>query len=277
MLSFFRELLAVPLRLLLFVCGMVEIVDKIVVAKWVWGLTGEPDDAVAFLGASLQKNGLEASKELAEELLLHTRDAKIANLIACYELNSHSYDEIQRWIDKAVELECKNQELLLWVKFYASLPNEAVSSELILDEMIERNDLPSHYSETAWGLKSWRLVCDGEWEKAEFYANRVLEIKDNWWALLARMAIEVNRGEESKVDRILEKAERKAKQDLGSCEKSLLFIARALAIVGYKERACEYLYEVRGDIEAVREDELLSELAESEMFKEYCAGREGER
>lgn len=275
MIGFIREVFAVPLRLLLFVCSRIEIFDKVVVANWLWRLTWNAEDAEVFLSFVLSKHGIEHARELADGLLLQTKDARVANVIAVYEFNSRNFAQTEHWINKATELECENLELLLWVRFLLALPRGIESAEPVIDEMVARNDLPSHYSEISWSIKSWLLVCRREWEKAEFYANRVLEIRDNEWALFTKWVLELRAGNSSVAEVLFEKAKSKEVQRQGKTAHVAVMAATGFALAGQEKRACEYLYDCREYVGAMRSDEILRGLLESDMFKEYCASREG--
>ena len=90
MINFTRHIIAAPLRVLVWVIGILPIIDRRALMEAIWFLTGDPDDGVAVVALISQSKGIEAARKRAANILEKSRSAKVAAIIGFVEMNENS-------------------------------------------------------------------------------------------------------------------------------------------------------------------------------------------
>lgn len=205
MITFVRELCAVPLRIASGVCNIIPIFDQLVLAKIIMKLTGSISDTLVYLNYYILSNPIEASRNLADRFLSHTGDSKVAVLISIAEQNLNNTIQAEQWIAKAIDANCANQDFLFWPKLIISI-SKGTPDYNIVDEIISHNDLPMNYSSLAYRLKCNQLVFSDQLEQANNLATKVLCIQDYYIAYFIQWTYQVSKSNLIKGEKILSKA-----------------------------------------------------------------------
>jgi hypothetical protein len=181
MIGFFRQLLAAPLRLLLWLLGFVPVIDRRIVSELIWRISGDPADGNSVVVLTAQKKGIIAARQKADAILNKTQDALIATTMGFVEIHlCNDISAANGWIYKAKEQQCKNTELLLRLKLLLSDVVEEYNTTEIVDEILSRNDLPMDYTRTALIVRIERFLGSRLWDEADEVLDRMLCIEENY-------------------------------------------------------------------------------------------------
>ncbi len=176
--AFFRQLLAAPFKILLFVLGFFHVFPPFLV-RIIWRLGGEIDYATRLIGA-IGKKDLAAARKEAEALLQQTRDSRIAATIILYEFYiCHNAEAVHRWVMLAEELECSCSELLLQGKLLLCNRIDGYEVEDIVGQILSRNDLPMNYTSLAYAEMADKHIENKQWEQADEILDHVLSIENH--------------------------------------------------------------------------------------------------
>jgi len=236
MLSFLRELAVVPLRLASFACGIVPVFDKVVLAKITWNITGNIEDACAYLTLHISTYSVQVSRELAQQLLQQSRDAKIAMIMSVAENQATEISQAKQWIVQAQEMGCVNQDFLLYPKVILS--GLGTNYELA-DEIISNNSLPMNFSHLGYLLKCHQLIFEEQLEEANELAKKMLSIQCQYLALFIRWTYESRNSNASLAKQYLQRA-RKAAFSVGVSETEMLTVQGYVFLKNYN-KACEHI------------------------------------
>lgn len=180
MIHFLRHLIAAPVRLLLWLCGFLPVIDRLKLAQIIWTLTADADDGCNVIILTANKKGLQAAREKATEVLEKTHDASAALSIGMVEAHGcFDPEAAYGWIQKARRLECKNLQKLLKLELLVSNDIAQVDLEQVIEQILSRNDLTGDYSRAALAAKAGLSLNNGDWKQAEQIADKVLAIEES--------------------------------------------------------------------------------------------------
>ncbi len=240
---FIRELIAVPLRIIIWLCSVVAIFDTVALSKLLFKLTNNIEDALSYLNLYITKNSLEAAREIAEKLLCDTRNSRVAMVMSLAENDAHNFSESRSWILKAKEGNCSDQDFLLLPELMISISTNNIDY-LIVDEIISRNDLPMQFSTMAYCLKCSHLFFTGELEDAHTIATKILDIQDYYGAHFVRWVYEAKKGNSSDAQLLLKKAISSAKKIGAGDEAITSFTVYGFVLLEDFKSACDSLESV---------------------------------
>ena len=207
MFNFLRELIAVPIRILLWLTGMVPVVNPVAIAKLLWETSGLIEDGEVFLKYLINTQGLEDGRQAADAMFAQTNDARFIAAIAYAEYASGNIEGAQQWVDHALKAGCVNPERLLFIQFItANSRHDNEKSRECIQKIYERNDLPMGYSALAHPLRAYYLFRDGDLDAALEVAERILQIRDDLHAYLIRWAMDLKAGRDEQARKNLEMA-----------------------------------------------------------------------
>jgi hypothetical protein len=178
MISFFRELAALPLKLAFWLCHFLRFPYKAALAALIWKVGGEIFWANTWIMQVCQNKGMNAARQLADHLMEHYKDARIA-----YQLGIMEYKYFKNpaaaaeWIRRAEAMNCTHQEELLYLKLLLSDHVPSYHAERIIDEILSRNDLSMEYSRAARLVRVEQWMRRREWQKADDLLNTMLHIE----------------------------------------------------------------------------------------------------
>jgi hypothetical protein len=141
---------------------------------------------------------------------------------------------------------------------------------VIIEQMLQRNDLPGGQTTAALTAKADLLAGQGRLDEAEGIVDRILAIEEHWAARFIKWHICMVRGKEDEAARHLEAARRAMPETVFK-----MSLVQAWLALGRKEEAMETLSSFGTDgLRFIREqDGAIGELARSAEFAAYCAGR----
>ncbi|MBM4103166.1 MAG: hypothetical protein FJ263_03830 [Planctomycetes bacterium] len=178
MISFFRELAALPLKLLFWICHFLHIPRKASAAALVWKISREVFWVNTWILQAAQEQGIEKARDLAGRLLELHKDARIALQMGVMEYrflkNPAAAGE---WIRRAEAANCNFQEELLYLKLILADHIPSYRPERIIDEILLRNDLSMEYSRAARLVQAELWIRRREWQKADDLLNAMLHIE----------------------------------------------------------------------------------------------------
>ncbi len=178
MVSLFRELAALPLKLLFWICHFLHIPRKAAMAALVWKVSGEIFWANTWILQAGQEQGMDTARELAGRLLERYKDARIALQMGMVEYKFlKNPAAAAEWIRKAEAMNCNFQEELLYLKLILSDHVPSYHTERIIDEILSRNDLSMEYSRAARFTQAELWMRRHEWQKADDLLSAMLHIE----------------------------------------------------------------------------------------------------
>jgi hypothetical protein len=178
MVSFFRELAALPLKLLFWTCHLLRIPHKTALAALIWKVGGEIFWANTWIMHVCQEQGMNAARQLADRLMERYKDARIALQMGTMEYRFFKNPAAAaEWIRKAEAANCAHQEELLYLKLGLADHVPSYHPERIIDEMLSRNDLSMEYSRAARIVQAEQWIRRREWQKADDLLSAMLHIE----------------------------------------------------------------------------------------------------
>jgi len=177
--SFIRQLVAAPFKVLVWVCGFVPAFDALRLQKLVWFIGRGVDDGVKMIYMAAAKEGLEAGEVVAEDVYSRFPCGRVAAVISML-LVQHGQDfaKANEWVIRAQRDGCDDMEDLLLTKLYLSGQFAEYDATQIVDEMLSRNDLPMEYSRLAIMTKAEGFLRERQWQEAEELLGRILSIEE---------------------------------------------------------------------------------------------------
>jgi len=178
MISFLRELAALPFKLLFWICHFLRLPAKINAAAMTWKIGREPLWLNTWIVLVCQHEGMDKARQLAGQLLERYKDARIAHYIGSLELMVQKDPAAaDRWIRIAETAGSQHQEELLYLKLLLADHISTYHAEQITDELIARNDMSMEYSRAARLVKAELWLRKGQWQKADEILDALLKIE----------------------------------------------------------------------------------------------------
>ena len=270
MVKLIRELIVLPLRLLVLVCRIFPVVDQYALVKWIWRIGRGVEDGCTLISMTGQREGLGGARALAEQILSETRSARVAVTIGIMERQDDpGCIAIKGWIDLAEELDCKDNQLLLILKFVCSMHFPEYDIQQIVEEMINCKYLPMEYSRAALVEKGDILLGEKRWEDAELIADHLLCVKEDSHARLIKWIVSLQRGDHGHAEIHFAKSKGVMPEHLHS-----VMIGQGYLYLGRDDEAMEWLYKaVKGGLQwPMQKESPVGRMLKSEKFAVYCAG-----
>ncbi|MBW8034780.1 MAG: hypothetical protein FVQ79_03775 [Planctomycetes bacterium] len=271
MIKLIRELVVLPLRLLVLVCRIVPVFDQYALVKWIWKIGRAVEDGCTLISMIGQKEGLEAAQVLAGQILTETRSARVAVVIGIMESqNNPDFISIKGWIDRAEELDCDDGQLLLILKFVCSMHFPEYNNKQIVDEMIACKYLPMEYSRAALVEKADILCSEKRWEEAELIADHLLCVKEDSHARIFKWIVSLQRADHGQAEIHFAKSKGNIPEHYHSA-----LVGQGYLYLGRDDEAMGWLYEaVKGGLRwPMQKESPVGRMLQSDKFAAYCAGR----
>jgi hypothetical protein len=178
MISFLRELAALPLKLLFWICHFLRLPAKLNLAAAIWKVGREPQWVNTWIMLVCQREGMEGARQLAGQLLDRYKDARIAHQIGTMELMFQKDPAAaDRWIRMAEATNCRNQEELLYLKLLLADHIPSYNAGRVIGEIMARNDIPMEYSRAARLVQAELWIRKQDWQKADELLDSMLNIE----------------------------------------------------------------------------------------------------
>ena len=272
MLRFLGKLLAVPVRMLAGLASLVTFVDAEPLWAAAWKLNRKPQDGANWLFLKYRKYGLEAARELAKKILPRTKSCLLASAIAFIEYHNRNPKAAYLWASTAKRDGCEEPETLLLLELLLSDILKEYDCPQIVEQILSRNDLPSHVTLSALVVKTNSLIDLQQWDEAEKIADRILSIQEQNDARIIKWVVSLQRDDKAQANKHLQKAR-------GKLPNSVFYptIAQGLLCLGRKKEAMDWLCKA-GKIEFYlnRSKSKVGQLIRSEEFKNFCMEKENE-
>lgn len=239
MISFLRELLALPLKLVYEVLKRLRVSPQTQLAliQWIWKVGREIEWAHWYLIYSWYLQGKEKARGIAAELLLQEKNA----YIACYigDLEFHAGKDIEsakQWIRKAEEMECSHLEGLLYLKLQMSGAVAEYNDGRLVQKILERNDLPMEATRFALLMKAQQFIQRKKWDQADEVLDSMLQVENHHEIHIYKWITSLAREDTQTAQKYLDKAQK-------AYNKEHLCLKQAIGFywLGRFDQAREYL------------------------------------
>lgn len=271
MIKIIRELVALPLRLLLLVGRFVPVIDQYMLVKWIWKISRQVEDGCTLISMTAQREGIQAAQDLAGQILTETGSARVAITIGIMECqNNPDFIAVKGWIDLAEELDCKDSQLLLILKFACGMHFPEYDIKQIVEEMIACKYLPMEYSRAALVEKADSLFAEKRWDEAEQIADHLLCVKEDSHARVFKWIASLQRTDHAQAEIHFSKTYENFPEHLHSA-----MIGQGYLYLGRDYEAMEWLYKaVQGGLQwPTQKQSPVGDMLQSNKFAEYCVGR----
>jgi hypothetical protein len=178
MIPFLRELVALPLKLLFWICHFLRLPAKRNFAALIWKVSREPLWVNTWIMLVCQQEGMDKARQLAGQLLDQYKDARIAHQIGTMEfMFQKDPAAADRWIRTAEATNCRYQEELLYLKLLLADHVPSYNAGRIIEEIMTRSDMPMEYSRAARLVQAELWIRRQEWQKADELLDAMLKIE----------------------------------------------------------------------------------------------------
>ncbi len=269
MVKLIREILVLPLRLLLLVNRYLSVVDQYMLVKWIWKVGRTTEAGFELVMMTVDKFGLEAGRDLAHDILKETKSARIVSGIIWEELAEKNYDAAKEWIGLAEEMGCEDCYHLFTVKISNSHMIREYGHAKVIEEMLACNYLPMEYTSMALLNKAYLLFKDKQCLEAEEIVDHMLKVRNDKAVENLKAIILLVRKEDTLAKKLLAKS----KKRLSEIDYNLN-IGQAYMSAGRFDESLEWLYKaVRGGYNHKEGHPGLRNIIDSKRFADYCAMR----
>jgi hypothetical protein len=261
---------AVPVRALAELLGIVGVFDTLALRRACWKLTQGVEDGKNLIVLMCRKHGVKHVRAVAEEILTETKDSEIAATIGVLEYSfGHDVRRANGWLRMAKENGYGNQELLLYLKLLLTNFFEDYNGEEVIEEILSRNDLPASATLTALVWKAHRFLEEERWKEAEQVAERILGVQEQVDARIVKWVVCMKRGDKAQADKHFDRGTGKLPEGMFN-----YVVAGGWLYLGEVGKAMEWLYKSDYEMFFIKDSVCpLGELARSEEFREYCRTR----
>jgi hypothetical protein len=197
-LSFFSDLMVLPLRALLFLPVIAPGPGRQRIQRMIWNVTSDVNDAIRLLMPLYQHDRSQA-RMILEELAEKSRDCGHVGLLCDLDFRS-SHDEafVRMWIDRARKDEYANQPMLVYLELLLCDPHIDADRALELsDTILSRGDYPPQVSYTALYNRMLAYISRSELDAAQEIADRVTSISSDTNSLLFQLIMCYARGDDN--------------------------------------------------------------------------------
>lgn len=272
MIAFIKRLIAVPIRLLAKAAGLVSFVDATSLWSAVWKLSHKPYDGIPLLMLKYKRNGIEAARQMAEEMLPEAKSCVLVSAIGSIEYSCHNFEAADKWIKMARDGDYKEPEWLLHLELFLSDFFEEYDPDTIIEQVLSRNDLPMLITLAALIKKANSLLEKQMWDQAEEIAERILSVQEQTDARLVKWVTCFRRGEQNEADEHFAKAQGKLPDAVFAA-----LVAQGWLFMGEVRKAKEWLYKAEKEKSWVESLESpVGELARSDEFRNFCMEKESQ-
>lgn len=240
MITFIRQLIAAPLRVLLWICGFVPVFDRLRLIEIIWALSDDPADAASVLTLTAPAKGMDAAHTRAEKMFTAHPDAQIAATIGWLRIqHARNLQAASQWLKRARQADCEDAPLL-GLELFLSEHLPEYNTEEITARILARNDLPMQTTRDALLAEGRRLLRQQQWTEAEAVADRILAVEENPQARWIRWVTAIVSGDDARAQTELSIAQ-------GKMSDATLrgFVALGWLYVGDEERTIQVLQEAR--------------------------------
>ena len=181
MFLFFKDLLAFPVRILVFITMRTKSDKVLSLQKLVWRITGAPEEAVKYLDILYKgyaKTGTPDPRNTAEEMLAGSQSGLFYALAANKDFRlTGSRQWAQDRLQEAEQKELTDPHMLLYPKLAMEQDPEKIKT--LAQQIMQRNDYPAYVSSLAYyNLALYYLESD-QYEEAEPLISKALLIRES--------------------------------------------------------------------------------------------------
>lgn len=272
MVAFIKNLIAVPIRMLAKAAGLVTFVDETSLWSAVWKLCHNPYDGIPLLMLTYKRDGIEAARRMAEEMLPEAESCVLVSAIGSIEYSCNDFEAVNKWVKMARDGDYKEPEWLLHLELFLSNYLEEYDSETVAEQILSRSDLPMLITLAALIKKANSFLDKQMWDQAEEIAERILSIQEQNDARLVKWVTCLRRGEQTEADEHFAKARGKLPDAVFA-----VLVAQGWLFMGEVGKAMEWLYKAEKEKPWVESAESpIGELARSDEFSNFCMEKESQ-
>lgn len=240
MITFVRQLIAAPLRVLLWICGFVPLFDRLRLIEIIWALSRESSDVAGVLTLTAAGKGIEAADTRAQEIFSVYPYAQIALTMGWLQIqHARNLQAASQWLKRARQADCEDA-LLLGLELFLSEHLAEYDTEEVAAHILARNDLPMQTTRDALLVEGRKFLKQQRWTEAEAVADRILAVGENPQARWIRWVTAIVSGDDARAQTQLSIAG-------GKMPDAAMrgFVALGWLYMGDTERASQVLQEAR--------------------------------
>ena len=266
-----RQALTAPVKLAMNVCAFFPKVDKLRLVELIWKIGREPEYARLYIGLTGHKKGIEAARELAEEVFRENPSDQVAGMMGALEFGEYNLGRAKNWLEKGKQCPEKNPESLLWLELNLADHLDEYDEQAVVTKILSRRDLSMNFTRSALAVQAEIFLRARNWDAADAVLERILRVEDVPALRWMKWTVAKARGDETEAQRQLNIASTKTHKAIPN-----IFLALGWYYLGDIENTRQYLAKAQRD--GITKDRIiqinrdLGAFLESDSF----AGEKGE-
>lgn len=241
MITFVRQLVAVPVRLAAWANSFLRVFDRLKLAEIILFLTRDPGDAANVVSLTAAAKGIEAARFKAEQLFARKPHERIAAAVGWIEAGqARNLAAACQWVTRSRETGCEDGYSILQLELFLSEHIEGYDHVAIINRILARYDLPGSLTRDALLGKARMYLKEQHWQAAESIAAKILRIEENGSARWIKWVTQTAAGDSRTAQTDLNKASEKIRPEVLSG-----FVALGWLCLGEDDRALEVLRKCR--------------------------------
>ena len=212
---FGRQLVAAPVRLVAWVNGFIQIIDRRKLAEIVWFLTREANDGANVISLTSATKGVQEARQRGEEIFSLRPAEQVAAAMGWIEAGQcRDLPAALRWVERSREAGCEDSYSILQLELFLSEHLEGCDHVAVIDRILIRNDLPGSVTRDALLGRARMHLKQQQWDEAGEIAEKILRIEENGSARWVRWVIRIAAGEMENARIQIELAGRKIRPEV---------------------------------------------------------------
>lgn len=194
MFDFFRELIVLPLRLLVFIGSYMKIAALYSLRKQVWLVTRSFSDAAAY-AVALYTSGVENARNTIREMLNGSASGYVhAHLITLDYRVTRQRDWAEAAVAQSSTRDLNDKHMLLYARLF--LEEDRLKIKALSEEILSRNDIPGYVSTLAYYNLCIYHLEQGDTAAAKPIIDFCLQVDENPNMRIASMAHSILTGKD---------------------------------------------------------------------------------
>jgi hypothetical protein len=265
-----RQVLAAPVKLALYLCVFFPKVNQLGLIGIVWKIGREPEYAWRYIGLTGQKKGIEAAREVAEEIFRECPTDQVAGMMGMLELGQYNLIGAKYWLEKGRQCPEENPEFLLRLELGLADHLDEYDVQAVITKILSRRDLAMGCTMAALTVQAELFLRAKKWDDADAVLERILRVQEIPGLRWMKWTIAKAKGDEIEAERQLRLASTKSHKAVSN-----IFLAVGWHYLGDIEKTRQYLTKAQQD--GVTKDMIIQINRELEAFLEPDSyGQQGE-
>jgi tetratricopeptide (TPR) repeat protein len=216
-----RQILAVPVKMVLQICAFFPKVDKFGLVGLIWKIGREPDYAGTYIFLTSQKKGIESAIETGEEIFKEYPSDRVAGMMGILEYDHYNLNKAKEWLERGRQCPEANPESLLWLELALAGNLDEINTDEVLNKILSRRDLSMNFTKRALVSQAEMFLREKKWDQADAILERILRIENEPGARWMKWTVAKAKGNETEAQKQLRLARTKKQKEIPNIHMAL--------------------------------------------------------